>query len=122
MSEPTEAKAVTLALAAADRRAERPVVLDVRQLTPICDYFVICSGRSLVHTKAIAEHVEETAIGAGWRPRFREGYADAKWIVLDFGDVVTHVFSAEGRDYYDLDRLWRDARLVSLPTEATIQN
>ena len=120
MSEPTEAKAVTLALAAADRKAERPIVLDVRDLTPICDYFVICNGRSLVHTRAIAEHVEEVGVKAGWKPRFREGYSDAKWVVLDYGDVVVHVFSAEGRDYYDLDRLWRDAREVPLPDAAAV--
>jgi ribosome-associated protein len=107
-----EMKALLMASAAAARRAERPVVLDMRRLTPICDYFVICSGRSTVHTRAITDAIEEAAAEAQMGRRHREGGRDAKWIVLDYGDVVVHVFGPETREYYDLERLWRDARTV----------
>lgn len=119
MLEDAEAKARLVAEAAHERRAERPVVLDVRELTPICDYFVICSGRSLVHTRAVAESVEEAAESARLEQRHREGYEDARWIILDYGYVVVHVFNPEARDYYDLERLWADAREVSVPEPAT---
>ncbi|MFQ6131404.1 MAG: ribosome silencing factor [Armatimonadota bacterium] len=113
MAEEAEAQALLMAEAASDRRAERPIVLDVRELTPICDYFVICSGRSLVHTKAVAESIEEAAQEARLQRYHREGYEDARWIILDYGCVVVHVFSPEARDYYDLERLWADARQVA---------
>jgi len=117
--EDPEAKALLMAEAAHERRAERPVVLDMREVTPICDYFVICSGRSLVHTRAVAEAIEEAAAGARLKQRHHEGYEDARWIILDYGYVVVHVFNPEARDYYDLERLWADAREVSVRQPAT---
>ncbi len=115
MGDDIDAKAVLIASAAAAHRAERPVVLDIRELTPICDYFVICSGRSTVHTRAITDAIEEAADGADMRRLSREGSRNAKWIVLDYGDIVVHVFGPETREYYDLERLWRDGRTVPVP-------
>ena len=111
-----------MASAAVARRAERPVVLDLRKLTSICDYFVICSGRSRVHTRAITDAIEEAAAQAKLGRRHREGARDAKWIVLDYGDVVVHVFGPETREYYDLERLWRDALSVPVPDEGAEDN
>ena len=117
MRDAAEAKALLIASAAAAKRAERPVVLDLRKLTPICDCFVICSGRSTVHTQAITDAIEEATAQADIRRHHREGDRDAKWIVLDYGDVVVHVFGPEMREYYDLERLWRDARCVPVPEQ-----
>ncbi|MGD8237654.1 MAG: ribosome silencing factor [Armatimonadota bacterium] len=117
MDDDVEARALLIASAAAARQAERPVILDLRELTPICDYFVICSGRSAVHTRAITDAIEEAAGQAHMGRHHREGARDAKWIVLDYGDVVVHVFGQETREYYDLERLWRDARTVPVPEE-----
>ena len=118
MGDDLEARAILIASAAAAHRAERPVVLDISGLTPICDYFVICSGRSTVHTRAITDAIEEAADEADMSRLHREGSRNAKWIVLDYGDVVVHVFGPETREYYDLERLWRDARIVPAPDAA----
>lgn len=107
-----------MAEAASAKHAERPVILDLRGLTPVCDYFVICSGRSKVHVQAVTEAVDEAAANAKLRAHHREGGADAPWVLLDYGDVVVHVFTPESRTYYDLERLWRDARVVPFQPEA----
>jgi ribosome-associated protein len=117
LEDDVEAKALLMARAARERRAEHPVVLDLRELTPICDYFVICGGRSTVHTRAITDAIERAAAEAHMGRRHREGGRDAKWIVLDYGDVVVHVFGPDTREYYDLERLWRDARTVPVAAE-----
>ncbi|MFQ6096997.1 MAG: ribosome silencing factor [Armatimonadota bacterium] len=113
-----DAKARLIAEAASSKRAERPVILDLRGLTPICDYFVICSGRSKVHVRAVTEAIEEAAATAGIRAHHREGGSDAAWVLMDYGDVVVHVFTPETRAYYDLEHLWGDARIVPFEPEA----
>jgi len=117
LGDDVESKALLMARAASARRAERPVVLDLRELTLICDYFVICSGRSTVHTRAITDAIQQAADEACMERHHREGGRDAKWIVLDYGDVVVHVFGPETREFYDLERLWREARSVPVPEE-----
>ena len=101
--------AVIAARAAADKQAERIVVLDVRDLIVITDYFVICSGASDRQVKTVIDSVEEALRGMDRRPVRREGEAEAGWMLLDYVDVVVHVFGEEQRDYYDLERLWADA-------------
>jgi ribosome-associated protein len=101
--------AVTAARAAADKQAIDVTILDVSGLIVITDYFVICSGTSDRQVKTLVEEVEKAVRELGERPVRREGEADARWVLLDYIDVVVHVFAQEEREYYDLERLWRDA-------------
>jgi len=95
---------------AAAKTLEETVVLDVGDLLGITDYFVVTSGRSSRQVRTIAEEVERAAqIQAGRGPARVEGLADASWALLDFDDVVVHVFDEAARGYYDLERLWADA-------------
>ena len=101
--------AVAAARAAAEKQGERVVVLDVRELIVITDYFVITSGGSQRQVRTIVEEIEKALRDVGRKPIRREGVEDWRWVLLDFFDVVIHVFADEERDYYDLERLWRDA-------------
>lgn len=95
--------------AALEKKAERPVVLDLRELGSITDYFVVCHGRSTRQVQAIADHVEAVLKSAGVTPNHIEGYDAAEWILMDFVDFVVHVFLEETRNYYSLEKLWSDA-------------
>jgi len=106
--------AVAAARAAADKQGERVVVLDVRELIVITDYFVITSGGSQRQVRTIVEEIEKALRDLGRKPVRREGVEDWRWVLLDFFDVVIHVFADEEREYYDLERLWRDAPRVAL--------
>jgi len=88
------------------------MILDMRELMTICDYFVICHGRSLAHVEAIAETVEEHLSEQGLRPNHMEGGRKATWVILDCGSTVGHIFTEETRDFYDLERLWESAPVV----------
>jgi ribosome-associated protein len=102
--------AVAAARAASGKQADAIVVLDVHELIVITDFFVICSAGTERQLKTVLEAIEdEIREGLGVRPVRREGEAGAGWWLLDYVDVVIHVFGAEERDYYDLERLWRDA-------------
>jgi ribosome-associated protein len=105
-----------LALLAAEtldaKKAEDVVVLDLRAHTLVADYFVIASAQSLVQIRAVSEAVEETLAGAGGRLLGREGHARARWVLLDFGPVVVHIFGPDARRLYSLERLWADAPIV----------
>ncbi|MEX2356622.1 MAG: ribosome silencing factor [Thermaerobacterales bacterium] len=98
--------------AAADKKAEHVVVLDLSRLTVMTDYFVICSGQNNVQVKAIADGVVDRLRKAGRKPRGMEGYQAGRWVLIDYGDVMVHVMTAQERDYYALDRLWGDARTL----------
>lgn len=102
------------ARAALDRKALDLLVLDVRGLSSVTDYFVVCSGRSTTHLTTIADAIREALKEAGVRPLHAEGVADSGWILLDYGDVLVHVFLEETRMYYALERLWGDAPAVPL--------
>jgi len=92
-----------------EARALDIVVLDLRALTAVCDYFVICHGRSSIHTRSVADEIEEAMERRQLARHHREGRAQATWIVLDYIDVVVHVFTEEARNFYALERLWGDA-------------
>jgi len=111
--EPRE-KALQAARAAVDRRGEEVLVLDMRGLMSICDYFVICNGRSRLHVEAIAQEVEEQMKAEGVRMTQSEGIPDASWVILDYLDVVVHIFEPQARRFYDLERLWGDAPRVEV--------
>jgi ribosome-associated protein len=104
------AERVRQVVAAADgKRAQDIVVLDVRDVTAVADYFVICSGATHIQVRAIVDAVEDAVPEA---PRGKEGYREGRWVCLDYGDLVVHVFQKQERDYYDLERLWGDAPRV----------
>lgn len=108
-------RALACAQAALDKKAFDLRVLDIRDLTAMADYFVIASGRSDTQVRAIAEHVEETCRHSGARPLAIEGFGNGKWVLLDLGDVVVHVFYHPVREFYDLERLWSKAAPLALP-------
>ncbi|MDI6710245.1 MAG: ribosome silencing factor [Thermoanaerobacterales bacterium] len=102
--------------AARDRKGFDIVVLDIARLTVISDYFVLVSGRSTTHVQALAEHIQETLEReTGVRALRREGYREGRWVLLDYGDVIVHIFVEEERAFYNLERLWGDATPVELP-------
>ncbi len=106
------AVAVAAARAAADKQAGEIVILDVRELIVITDYFVIATAGTKRQIKSVIEAIEDAVRTMGEKPIRREGEPEAGWWLLDYVDVVVHVFGLEERDYYDLERLWKDAPRV----------
>lgn len=106
--------AAIAAQAADDKKARDVVTLDISDISVICEYFVICSGASSPQVRAIAENIEEKLEEHGVRKLRIEGLKDAHWILLDYGCVVMHVFQERDREFYNLERLWGDARVVQL--------
>ena len=107
------------ARAAAEKKATDIVALDVAKLLVVTDYFVICTGNTDRQVRTIAEQVEYTLKQAGFRPIGVEGESEGKWILIDFADVVVHVFQPEERDFYRLEKLWSDAPRLELPPDVT---
>lgn len=91
-----------------DKKAKDVKSIDIREVTIIADYFVICSGTSTTHIKALADEVEEKMKEMNVELLRKEGYNSARWILLDFNSVVVHVFHEEDREFYNLERLWSD--------------
>jgi ribosome-associated protein len=110
----TEEKLAVAESALVDHRAVDPVRLDMRAVTLITDYFVICHGTSSVHIRGLADAVVEALEQLGLRASGVEGHREARWILLDYGDVVIHIFAEEERSFYDLERLWSDAPQVAI--------
>jgi ribosome-associated protein len=98
--------------AADETKAQNIVALDVRRLTPIADYFMICSGTSGTHISSIAENVQDKLRMEGKVRAKPQGGAESFWIILDYGDVILHIFDEATREFYDLERLWSDAPKV----------
>lgn len=113
---------IRLIVAAADAvRAEDIEVLDLRTLTIIADYFMICTGKSSIQLRAIADRIDERMREEGIRKPRMEGYQEATWILLDYGDIVCHLMAAEQRDFYNLEEFWNEAPhlpLELLPDES----
>lgn len=95
--------------AAADKQAEDVLLLDISKVASFADYFVIASGATSRQIQAIVESVEEAVSGDGVRPIGREGEPDSGWVLIDYGDVIVHIFGPEERSYYDLESLWATA-------------
>ncbi len=104
--------AAAAARAAAEKNALDVVVLDVGEVTDIADFFVIATGRSDRQVKTIVEEIETALRSRGVRPIRREGEREGQWVLLDFVDVIAHVFLDDQREFYGLERLWRDAPTV----------
>ena len=108
-------KAYTAAQAALEKKAYDLVVLEVEHLKPVADYFLVATGRSDVQVQAIARGIEDAMGKAGERALAVEGMHHAHWVVLDYGDVVIHLFYEPAREFYRLETNWIDAREVKLP-------
>lgn len=104
--------ALFIAQVADDRKAVDVRVLDIRKITLVADYFVIASAPNTVRVRAIAEAIEVRSKERGLKVLHREGYTGLKWILLDYGSVVVHVFHENERKFYDLERLWGDAEVI----------
>ncbi len=100
---------------ALERKAYDLVVMEVRDLTSIADYFIVCSGRSDRQVQSIAQGIEENLRGMGVRPHSVEGAARGQWLLMDFFDVIVHIFYEPVREFYDLEGLWSDAPRAQLP-------
>lgn len=100
-----------------EKKAKLIKGIDISELTTIANYFVICSGSSVTHIKSLADNVEEKLSLLGIKPIHREGYNSARWILLDFDDVVIHIFHEEDREFYGLERLWQDGKPVDIKLE-----
>jgi ribosome-associated protein len=108
-------KTLLLTRFALDKKACDLVVLDVHEYTSIADYFIVCSGRSDRQVQSIAQGVEENAAEEGFRPFAVEGAQRGHWALIDFSDVIVHVFYEPVREFYDLDGLWGHAPKAKLP-------
>ncbi len=107
--------ALLAARALSDRKGKEIQALEITDLTTIADYFVIATGASNTQINALVDSVEKVlAEEAGEQPIHREGYRGGTWVLLDYGCIAVHVFNAEARAFYDLERLWRDGKPVDL--------
>jgi ribosome-associated protein len=100
--------------AAESKQAKDLRVLDLREITSFADFFLIATGSNARQIQAIADEIEIQLKQLGEYPHSVEGYQNAEWVLLDYGDYLIHVFTEKARQYYDLERLWRDAKTVSL--------
>ena len=116
MSNLTAKEMVTIACnALEDKKASDIKVINIEKVSSIADFFIIASGTSSPHTKALSDFVEEKVQKElNENILRREGYRDGTWVLLDYGDIVVHVFNAEARDFYSLERLWSDGVPVDL--------
>lgn len=97
-----------------ERKGEDIVILNICDISIIADFFVICTGHSSTHVKAIVECIEEKLKEKGTSLSRKEGFSEGKWVLMDYGYVVIHVFQESERNFYNLERLWRDARIVNV--------
>lgn len=93
------------------------MVLDLREITSLADYFIICTGTNIRQNQAIADEIHLKVKEHGELPISVEGYDNAEWVLMDYGDFLVHVFLEKTRTYYDLERLWRHAKKVDVPPE-----
>ena len=97
-----------------DKKAEDIKVIDISEVSVIADYFIIANGTNRSQIQAMSDNVEETLGRAGYPLKQIEGYQNANWVLLDFNDVIIHIFDKENRLFYDLERIWRDGESISL--------
>ena len=95
-----------------DKEAGEVRILDIGQISTLADYFIIASGNNRNQVQAMADNVDEVLAKAGYQAKQTEGYRNANWILLDYGDVVIHLFDEENRLFYDLERIWRDGEEI----------
>ena len=103
--------------AAQAKKALDIVILDLREITSLTDYFIICTGTNIRQNQAISDEIHLRMKAAGELPLSIEGYDSAEWVLMDYGDFIFHIFVEKTRSYYDLERLWRHAKRVEVPPE-----
>ena len=93
-----------------DKKGEDIQVIDISQVSVLADYFIIANGNSESQVRALVDNVEEELSKAGYEMKQREGYGSGNWVLMDFGEIIVHVFDKENRLFYDLERIWRDGK------------
>lgn len=97
-----------------EKKAEDISVIDISEVSVLADYFIIASGNNRSQMQALADHTEETLGRAGYHVKQIEGYDSANWILMDYGDIIVHLFDRENRLFYDLERIWRDGKRIEI--------
>jgi ribosome-associated protein len=110
------------ALAAAEKKGHDLVAFDVSDQLAITDAFLLVTGSNERQVRAVVDEVEDRLRDAGAKPLRREGHREGRWVLLDYGDIVVHIQHGEERDFYALERLWRDCPLIDLPSEVVVGN
>lgn len=100
--------------ALADKKGEDIKIIDITGISVLADYFIIANGSSDSQVNALVDNVEEELHRAGYPLKQREGQASGSWVLLDFGDIIVHVFDRENRLFYDLERIWKDGKDISI--------
>ncbi len=99
-------------LALEEKKAEDIRAIDISRVSVIADYFIIANGTNTSQIQAMADEVEEQLYKAGYPLKQKEGYHNANWVLMDFGDIIVHIFDKENRLFYDLERIWKDGSMV----------
>jgi ribosome-associated protein len=115
MTEPREMADIAIK-ALEEKKAIDIKIIDISHISTLADYFIIASGSNRSQVQAMADAVDEALDKMGVHARSTEGYQNANWILLDYGDIVVHLFDEENRLFYDLERIWRDGRVISPET------
>ncbi len=97
-----------------DKLAEDIKIIDIRSISVLADYFIIADGNNKNQVQAMVVNVQEELFKAGYEMKQMEGYREGNWILLDFGDIIIHIFDKENRLFYDLERIWKDGKEVSI--------
>ena len=97
-----------------DKKAEDIQLIDISSVSVIADYFIIANGTNISQIQALSDNVTEKLGRAGYDVRDTEGYSTANWVLLDFGDIIVHIFDQQNRIFYDLERIWRDGKKISI--------
>ena len=97
-----------------DKLAEDIKIIDIRSISVLADYFIIADGNNKNQVQAMVDYVQEELFKAGYEMKQMEGYREGNWILLDFGDIIIHIFDKENRLFYDLERIWKDGKEVSI--------
>lgn len=100
--------------ALSDKKGEDIKIIDISEISVLADYFLIVSGNSENQVRALVDNVEEEMHKAGYSLKQREGYGSGNWVLMDFGDIIVHIFDRENRLFYDLERIWRDGKIVDI--------
>ena len=95
-----------------DKKAEDIRIIDISEVSVVADYFIIASGSNRSQIQTLTDNVEEKLGRAGYPVKHIEGYGSANWILMDFGDIIVHIFDRENRLFYDLERIWRDGKTI----------
>ncbi len=111
-------RATPIAFAALDKKALELVALDVHEVTSVADTYILVTGTSDRHARSIADSVVDAVRASGEKPLGVEGYDEGRWVLIDLGDVIVHVFQEKVRETYDLERLWSDAPAIELGAAA----